>query len=195
MLDHLLITPNLEPLLARVDPVHVNADYPGGDHEQVALLQRSSDHDPVLLQIHPAGVGTLGGNLGFPNLKLTLSRVAMSATDTDAALSITQVATAEEDTVPNRELDTETVAETVAETATDAYGEFRFWALTPGDYKLRIDTPAHFSQSAQTGILKVVPGYQNLAELTVLYGDVEAVAALLRLAPTLVSQTAARSVH
>ncbi len=187
VLDHLLITSNLDPLLARVDPVHVNADYPGGDHEQVALLQRSSDHDPVLLQIRPAGVGSLGGNLGFPNVKLTLLRVLTSTSDIESASGTEAASSNAQAAVAN--------VETVIETVTDAYGDFRFWALTPGDYELRIDTPAHFSQSTQTGILTVVPGYQKLTALTVSYGDAEEATALMRLAPDLVLQTAAGGVQ
>lgn len=185
VLDHILVTPNLEPLLARVDPVHVNADYPGGDHEQVALLQRSSDHDPVLLQIRPAGVGSLGGNLGFPNIKLTLSRPMESTT-------APRIPTPTGQPITGTLGRTEALTSTITETVTDAYGDFRFWALTPGDYEVRIDTPAHFSQSAQTSILTVVPGYQRLTALTVLYGELEEVASLPHLAPTLISQTAAR---
>jgi len=181
VLDHILITPNLTPLLARVDPVHINADYPGGDQDQVALRQRSSDHDPVLLQIRPIGVGSIGGNLGFPNLKLTL------------ALSTTTAATQQHSLSAGRPTSAAPIATTmITETVTDAYGDFRFWALTPGLYEVHIDTSAHFSQSAQTGILTVVPGYQTFTALTVSYGDVAEATALIHLAPDLVSQTAAR---
>ncbi len=169
VLDHILATPNLEPLLARVDPVHINADYPGADNEQVALRQRSSDHEPILLQIRPTGVGTLGGNLGFPDLKVTLLLAAATADGQVTAL----------DTI-------------VAETVTDALGDFRFWALDPGRYNLRIDAPAHFSQSAQTGILSIIPGYQMLTAQPPLHRDVAEALAFMQLAPTLVAQITAQ---
>jgi endonuclease/exonuclease/phosphatase family metal-dependent hydrolase len=165
VLDHILVTPNLESLLARVDPVHINADYPGADNDQVALRQRSSDHEPILIQIRPAGVGTLGGNLGFPDLKVTLLLSASTADGQSTAL----------DTI-------------VAETVTDALGDFRFWALAPGRYDLRIDAPAHFSQNAQTGILSIIPGYQMLTAQLLLHRDVAEALAFMQLAPTLVAQ-------
>ncbi|MCB0110267.1 MAG: hypothetical protein KDE53_30310, partial [Caldilineaceae bacterium] len=133
-LDHLLVTPNLADLIARVDPVHVNADYPAGDNAQVALLQQSSDHDPVLLQLRPTGAGVLGGNLGFPNIRLALRQWAGD-----------EVSVAGEFGVGESDFCADAGAESdfpeVASTLTDASGDFRFWALTPGQYYLCIDAP------------------------------------------------------
>ncbi|MEZ4680516.1 MAG: endonuclease/exonuclease/phosphatase family protein [Caldilineaceae bacterium] len=161
VLDHILITPHLDSRLARVDPVHMNADYPSGDESQVALLQRSSDHDPVLVQIRPAGVGILGGNLGFPAINITLSTA-------DGA--------------------------EVAQTTTDALGDFRFWALPPGEYQFHIDASSHFNQNAQTGILTIVPGYQTIPPALFALPTKPGRVPLLQLAPLLISQIQAQSV-
>lgn len=166
VLDHILVTTNLQPLLARIDPIHVNADYPAGDNAQVALLQQSSDHDPVLLQIRPAGVGILGGNLGFPGIKLTLLQRSMAEATQEQKESEghgnTETALNREATLIATDEANLSDAPIIAETVTDALGDFRFWAITPGEHYLHIDAPAHFSQSAQAGILSIEPGYQTL---------------------------------
>jgi hypothetical protein len=172
VLDHLLITPNLAPLVARVAPLHVNADYPGGDNKQAALLQKASDHEPVLLQLRPAGAGVVAGNLGFPDLTLILT----TTTPVTAPAPVTGVNAVELPIV----------------TTTDALGEFRFWGLPPGRYELRIDAPAHFSQNAQPSILSVAPGYQTVAAPALLPEDGRNAAALLLLAPVLIQQVSTR---
>ena len=47
-LDHILVTPNLMDLLVSVDVLHVNADYPLPDPDDVSPLHKS-DHDPVIV--------------------------------------------------------------------------------------------------------------------------------------------------
>ena len=155
VLDHILVTPNLEPFIARVDPVHVNADYPSGDNNQVVLLQRSSDHDPIVLQIRPQGAGTVSGNLSFPAVNLTLTSLD---------------------------------GRSVAQTTTDALGDFRFWALAPGNYQLQIDAPAHFNHFEQTGILTVTMGHQTVPAIKLVDRTIAAATALLEVAPHLISQ-------
>jgi uncharacterized repeat protein (TIGR01451 family) len=46
LLDHILVTPALAARQARVDVLHINADYPPSAPEAVSLYH-SSDHDPV----------------------------------------------------------------------------------------------------------------------------------------------------
>ena len=87
ILDHLLVTPGLAPCIALVDPVRINANYTAGMADQVANLARSSDHDPVAVLIRPSGRAILGGNLGYPGVKLQLTRITQGAsltTTTDA---------------------------------------------------------------------------------------------------------------
>ena len=87
VLDHILVTPGLAPFVALVDPVRINANYTAGMADQVANLARSSDHDPVAIQLRPSGRAILGGNLGYPGVKLQLTRITQGAsltTTTDA---------------------------------------------------------------------------------------------------------------
>ena len=58
-LDHVLISPALEPHVAEVQPVHVNADFAAPGDE--AGMHHASDHDPVLVRVRPAGAAWLGG--------------------------------------------------------------------------------------------------------------------------------------
>ncbi len=159
VLDHILVSSNLITKIARVQPIHSNADYPAGAEEQVALLQRSSDHDPIVLQIQPAGVAVVGGNLGFANLMVTLTPKAADYADL-----------------------------TILQARSDETGAVRFWAVPPGEYRLRIDTPAHFNESTQTGILSVEAGYHPLLPVDLMHTTVQQMAALLSVAPALIQQ-------
>lgn len=47
LLDHILVTPALAARQVRVDVLHVNADYPPSDPENINL-HHSSDHDPLV---------------------------------------------------------------------------------------------------------------------------------------------------
>ena len=47
VLDHILVTPNLMDTLEQVVILHVNADYPLPDPDDISPL-RKSDHDPVI---------------------------------------------------------------------------------------------------------------------------------------------------
>ncbi|MEZ4621716.1 MAG: carboxypeptidase regulatory-like domain-containing protein [Caldilineaceae bacterium] len=114
-----------------------------------------------MVQIRPAGVGMLGGNLGFPAINITLSTA-------DGA--------------------------EVAQTTTDALGDFRFWALPPGEYQFHIDASSHFNQNAQTGILTIVPGYQTIPPALFALPTKPGRVPLLQLAPLLISQIQAQSV-
>jgi len=48
VLDHLLISPNLQRGLVGVAPLHINADYPNAYEDVADTARRSSDHDPVV---------------------------------------------------------------------------------------------------------------------------------------------------
>ncbi|MCP4418440.1 MAG: hypothetical protein GY805_17615, partial [Chloroflexi bacterium] len=49
-LDHILLSPDLYGRLALVDVLHINADYPIGDPEDISP-RRASDHDPLVVII------------------------------------------------------------------------------------------------------------------------------------------------
>jgi len=87
VLDHLLVTANLAPLVALVDPVRGNADVHAGAGEQVADLARSSDHDPVVVKIRPGGAAILAGQVDYPGVTVQLAtseQAALATTTTDA---------------------------------------------------------------------------------------------------------------
>ena len=52
VLDHILITPSLEPWLVRVDIAHLNADFPEPVVED-STYRRCSDHDPIRAVFEP----------------------------------------------------------------------------------------------------------------------------------------------
>ena len=86
VLDHLLVTPNLAPMVAMVDAIHSNADFAAADQNDLRLLQRASDHDPVQLRLQPDGAAILGGSLRYPNIHVQLrneTRDVVGATITD----------------------------------------------------------------------------------------------------------------
>lgn len=86
MLDHILATPNLAAMVALVDPVHSNADFPGGGQTQLQSLAHASDHDPVQVILRPDGAAILGGSLRYANIHVKLldeRGVVVSATSTD----------------------------------------------------------------------------------------------------------------
>jgi hypothetical protein len=70
VLDHLLITTNLLPLLAQVDPVHIDSNFPYPVHVDFSNVHHASDHDPVQLRFRPAGAAMLGGNLAYPGVHI-----------------------------------------------------------------------------------------------------------------------------
>jgi uncharacterized protein len=87
VLDHILVTPALAQMVARVDPIHANADFPSSDESQLVNVQRSSDHDPVQIQVRPEGAAVLGGSLHYPNIQVQLldeNRTVVGTTTTDA---------------------------------------------------------------------------------------------------------------
>lgn len=82
VLDHLLLSANLEQQVAGVTIMHLNADFPSGSGDV-----HGSDHDPVLLRLRPDGAATAGGNLSFANITVQAvsgAGVRMAATATDA---------------------------------------------------------------------------------------------------------------
>lgn len=86
VLDHLLVTPKLARLVALVDPVHSNADFPGAGQTQVQMLTHASDHDPVQVVLRPDGAAILGGSLRYANIHVQLldeRGVVVSETNTD----------------------------------------------------------------------------------------------------------------
>jgi hypothetical protein len=81
-----LITPNMLPALASVDPIHINANFPYPAQVDFTNAHHSSDHDPVQLRIRPTGAAMLGGNLRYPGVTVELfdsahQRIATTATD------------------------------------------------------------------------------------------------------------------
>lgn len=50
VLDHVLITPALVNDFQRIEPIHINADFPDSWAEVPDMGRRSSDHDPVLVR-------------------------------------------------------------------------------------------------------------------------------------------------
>ncbi|MFQ5595275.1 MAG: endonuclease/exonuclease/phosphatase family protein [Anaerolineae bacterium] len=50
VLDHVLITPALVEDFVRIEPVHINADFPDSWSQVPNRGRRSSDHDPVLIR-------------------------------------------------------------------------------------------------------------------------------------------------
>jgi hypothetical protein len=64
-LDHILITQNMLPALASVDPIHIDANFPALATVNTTNVQRASDHDPVQIRLRPAGAGMVGGNLHY----------------------------------------------------------------------------------------------------------------------------------
>jgi predicted extracellular nuclease len=50
VLDHVLISPDLWGEFEAVEPVHINADYPGAYEYASGVARGSSDHDPVLVR-------------------------------------------------------------------------------------------------------------------------------------------------
>lgn len=86
VLDHLLVTPNLARMVALVDPIHTNADFPGDGQTQVQTLTHASDHDPVQVVLRPDGAAILGGSLRYANIHVQLldeRDVIVSETNTD----------------------------------------------------------------------------------------------------------------
>jgi len=72
VLDHILVTPNLAPMVATVDAIHSNADFAAADQNQLRYLQRSSDHDPVQVRLRPDAAAILGGSLRYPHIHVQL---------------------------------------------------------------------------------------------------------------------------
>lgn len=87
VLDHVLVTPNLARMVALVDPVHSNADFPGAGQEQLQILTHASDHDPVQVIVRPDGAAILGGSLRYANIHVQLldeRGMVSGTTSTDA---------------------------------------------------------------------------------------------------------------
>lgn len=87
VLDHILITPNLLPTLAEVDPVHINANFPYPVRVDFSHAHHASDHDPVQIRLLPTGAAMLGGNLGYGGITVQLHAAAgqlLGETRTDA---------------------------------------------------------------------------------------------------------------
>ncbi|MCX6044389.1 MAG: endonuclease/exonuclease/phosphatase family protein [Chloroflexi bacterium] len=72
ILDHILMTPNMAPILASVQPIHMNADFPAPAIMNAANVERASDHDPVQIRLRPTGVGIVGGNVRYADTTVQL---------------------------------------------------------------------------------------------------------------------------
>ena len=87
VLDHILVTPNMIPTLAGVTPVHINADYAYPDELDPESIHHSSDHDPVVMRIRPAGASWLMGNVTFADINVqvhTRGGTLLAAATSDA---------------------------------------------------------------------------------------------------------------
>ena len=87
VLDHILISTNLYPMLASVDIIHTNVDFPYPTHVDFTTARHSSDHDFLQIRLRPTGAAILGGSLRHPGLQVTLvdsTEQVLSATLTDA---------------------------------------------------------------------------------------------------------------
>ncbi|MEZ4733553.1 MAG: endonuclease/exonuclease/phosphatase family protein [Caldilineaceae bacterium] len=170
VLDHVLVTPNLTPLVAAVDVVHINADYPSSDQAQLQAVQRSSDHDPVQVRLRPTGAAILAGALRYPQIQVQLRSV-------NARLAGAPIAN-----------DPITRGTIVAETSTDANGDFRFWNLSPGAYTLTLVAPAAVTIDKESVSLQLTTGYEPFSEVTVTHRTVKFGVALVRTAATLTAE-------
>jgi hypothetical protein len=72
VLDHILVTPGLAPLLASIDVIRFNVNFPMRAHLDFTQVHQASDHDPVQVRIQPGGAATLGGNLRYPGIHIAL---------------------------------------------------------------------------------------------------------------------------
>ncbi|MEZ4861367.1 MAG: endonuclease/exonuclease/phosphatase family protein [Caldilineaceae bacterium] len=162
VLDHMLVTPGLQPMLAEINSIHVNADFPAGAAAAVQQLARSSDHDPVLLRLRPAGAAILGGNLHYPGITVQVTRLESDAGPAAMSSPIT--------------------------TTTDELGDFRLWNLTPGKYQLQLLPPDDVTIAAALTTVELVAGYQAAPPQAVTHQQVQMGAALAGVAPLLQAQ-------
>ncbi len=72
VLDHVLISRGMRAAFARIDPLHINADFPTPATPDSGSFVHASDHDPVQLTVRPAGAGWIGGNVGVPGVIVLL---------------------------------------------------------------------------------------------------------------------------
>lgn len=77
VLDHILISQGMLTEFGGVSPAHVNADFPAPSPQQeeeippeAGNLRHSSDHDPVMMTLRPAGAGWIGGRAAAPGLAI-----------------------------------------------------------------------------------------------------------------------------
>jgi hypothetical protein len=70
VLDHVLVSANLVPAVAEVNPVHISADYAAPAVPDPTSMFHTSDHDPVLVRLRPGGGTWLGGNLSYPGIEI-----------------------------------------------------------------------------------------------------------------------------
>lgn len=58
--------------IAGLDPIHINADYPYPATIDRNSVHHSSDHDPIIVYIHPTGIGWIAGNLEHSGIQIQL---------------------------------------------------------------------------------------------------------------------------
>ncbi len=156
VLDHILLTPNMESVLASVQPIHINADFPSPALIDAANVERASDHDPVQIRLRPTGVGIVGGNLRYADTTVQLVAGAQQV---------------------------------LAETHTDALGDFRFWDVTPGAYALRLLPPIYQLPAQTSGLdLVVKSGYNSIGDQAMRHRTVDIIAATALLGAQLAHQ-------
>lgn len=172
ILDHILVTANLIPMVATVDLVHSNANYPSAEQNELHLLQRSSDHDPAQVRLRPNGATVLAGNLRYPHIHVQLR-----------------------DANPQRVQPNATAGTIIGETITDDNGEFRFWNLLPGVYTLSFTPPAVITLDEKPILLDLPAGYHTIADIPATHRTVKFGMALARTAATLTATLAATGTH
>jgi hypothetical protein len=150
VLDHILVTADLTPMIAAVDLIHINADYPSSDQADPQIARRSSDHDPVQVRVRPSGAAILAGNLQYPHIQVQL-RNTNPATATIGAANGT----------------------IVDETTTDDNGDFRIWNLEPGAYTLTFTLPPALSMDNEQISLHLSAGYNRIADISVTHRTVK----------------------
>ncbi len=67
-LDHLLLTPGLQPQIAEVNILHNNSNFAYPKQVDLTTVIHASDHDPLALRLRPVGAATLSGKLGFAGI-------------------------------------------------------------------------------------------------------------------------------
>ena len=147
-LDHLLLTPGMMPDFGGMDIAHINADFP-------IAQPGSAEGIP--------GLSPEFGSSDHDPLVLTVRPGGGAWIAGNAQIPNTRVELADSG------------GTVIAQTQSDALGEFRFFDLRPGAYSLHFTLPAHFTllptedsdgSSAAVFPVEVAPGRATVVELS-----------------------------